>query len=183
MDDLAWEHCLGRLGRLDAVEAGDVSAQHLAYEAMVAAYRDPRRGPPDEQRCLKELRALGPTLKQRADNVLSYFERRRIQMTRPRPSTAAPSTFAAPPRLPQPHQLHRPIPARDRRASDHSYSLKCDEPVCRGPINAPLYRLRSCGASARRRQAPSALDPVGRRVVLQYRYRPPAAPPKITDLN
>jgi len=48
---------------------------------------------------LSDLRRLERTLKKRAVDVLAYFER--------------PARLR--PRVPQPHQLHRPIPARDRR--------------------------------------------------------------------
>lgn len=62
-----------------------------------------------------ELRRLGRTLKQRATDVLAYFDR---------PDTSNGPTEALNDRLeplrnsaldfPQPHQLHRQTPARDR---------------------------------------------------------------------
>jgi len=96
---------------------------------MIAAYREPDRTrgrdlmtkPIDSvshevPTVLSEIMTLERTLKRRADDVLAYFDRRPGTSNGPtsdqRPTRTPPRLS---PRLPQPHQLHRQIIARDRR--------------------------------------------------------------------
>ena len=58
---------------------------------------------------LSEVITLGRTLKKRADDVLAYFDHQQ----RSDWPTRAPAWLS--PRVPQSHQLHRPIAAGDRR--------------------------------------------------------------------
>ena len=107
----------------------EVEATWGVYQAMIAAYREPNRargkmrmqtlihsvshGVPA---ALREVIILGRTLKKRAVDVLAYFgPARHVQ----RPHRGAQRTARTPTRLrarvPQPDQLHRPIPPGDRR--------------------------------------------------------------------
>ena len=96
---------------------------------MIAAYREPdrRRGPRADGKlidslshgvpaALTELITLGRTLKQarrrRAGLLRPARHQQRTDRGDQRPTRTPPRLR---PRLPQPHQLHRPITARDRR--------------------------------------------------------------------
>ena len=119
-----------RLTRLFAVdEHVEVEATWGIYQRMIAAYREPDRARGRElmtelidsvshgvPAALTEVITLGRTLKKRAADVLAYFDRpgtsQRTDRGDQRPPRA-PTRLR--PRVPQPHQLHRQIPARDRR--------------------------------------------------------------------
>lgn len=103
----------------------EVEATWGIYQRMIAAYRheDRRHGrglmvsliasiSSGVPRALVELTTLGRTLKKRADDVLAYFEQQRPHGSDQRPPRTPPRLS---PRIPQPHQLHRQKPARDRR--------------------------------------------------------------------
>jgi len=119
--------------KLDELFAPDehapVEASWRIYQQMIGAYRHPDRAQGRTMlstlidalshhvpAALTELIRLGRTLKRRATDVLAYFDR---------PGTSNGPTEAINGRLehlrgsaaglPQPHQLHRQIPARDRR--------------------------------------------------------------------
>ena len=127
--DLLTDKQKDRLAALFAVDAHvEVEATWGIYQRMIAAYREPARAKGRQlmtklvesvnkrvPTTLTEITRLGRTLKQRATDVLAYFDR---------PGTSNGPTEAiwpsgAPPRLrtrvPQPHQLHGPMPAQDRR--------------------------------------------------------------------
>jgi transposase len=119
-----------RLTAMFAVEEHvEVEATWGIYQRMIAAYRheDRRHGhelmvklidsiSSSVPRALTEVITLGRTLKKRAADVLAYFHR---------PGTSNGLTEAINGRLehlrgsalgvPQPHRLHRPLAARDRR--------------------------------------------------------------------
>lgn len=113
--------------RLDALFADErhsaVEVTWEFYQRLVTAYRDPDRAKGKQlmqalidaigsrvPQALTEIGKLGQTLTRRATDVLAYFERPdRGDQQPPR----APPRLR--PRLPQPHQLHRPIAPRNRR--------------------------------------------------------------------
>ena len=99
------------------------------YQRIIRAYRHPDRAAGGELMRnviadlshdvpaeLTELRRLGRTLKHRAEDVLAYFAPTRHEQ---RPDGgdqwAAGTPVRLRPRLPEPDQLHRPIPPRSRR--------------------------------------------------------------------
>ena len=131
--DLLTDKQIERLGTLFDDDAPDAHAHVQAtwgiYQRMIAAYREPdrRRGrqlmaalidsvATGVPAGLVEVTRLGRTLKRRADDVLAYFDR---PGTSNGPTEAHQRPTRAPPRIstrvPQPHQLHRPLPARVRR--------------------------------------------------------------------
>lgn len=128
--DLLTDRQRQRLTALFGVEDHvQVEATWGIYQRMIGAYREPDRsrgkqlmtkliesvtaGVPTP---LIELRTLGRTLTKRAEDVLAYFDRPGGQQ---RPDRGHERTPRASPRLgsglPQPDQLHRQEPARDRR--------------------------------------------------------------------
>ena len=119
--------------RLETLFADDEHVQVEAtwgiYQRMITAYREPERArgrqlmvnadrltQPRRPAPLTELITLGRTLKKRAVDVLAYFDRPGASNG---PTEAINGTARTPPRLrprlPQPHQLHRPMPTRSRR--------------------------------------------------------------------
>jgi len=128
--DLLTDKQKDRLNALfDADEHIEVEMTWAIYQRMIAAYREPdrvrgknlmkelihliSRGVPA---ALTEISTLGRTLKKRAGDVLAYFDR---PGTSNGPTEAINGRLEHPPRLrpglPQPHQLHRQIPTRNRR--------------------------------------------------------------------
>ena len=106
-----------------------VEATWRIYQRMIAAYReeDRRRGrelmvqlidsiSTGVPKALTEVITLGRTLKKRAADVLAYFRPTRHQQ---RPDRGHQRPTRTPPRqrtrVPEPDQLHRQVPARDRR--------------------------------------------------------------------
>ncbi|SCQ45634.1 Putative transposase [Propionibacterium freudenreichii] len=119
--------------RLDTLFADDahveVEVTWSVYQRMIAAYRHENRRHGRElmarlidsistgvPKALVEITKLGRTLKKRAADVLAYFDR---PSTSNGPNGGDQRQARAPARLgagvPQPDQLHRQIPARDRR--------------------------------------------------------------------
>ncbi len=129
--DLLTDKQRARLEALFEVEDHiEVEATWGIYQRMIGAYRPTATanrgrelmtdliaavssGVPKD---LTEIIHLGRTLKQRADDVLAYFDR---PGTSNGPTEAIQRTTRTPtrlsPRLSQPHPLHRQISARDRR--------------------------------------------------------------------
>src|SRR3954454_7403594 len=127
--DLLTDKQKDRLAALFADDAHvEVEATWGIYQRMIAAYREPDRkqgrrlmeqlitsvtsGVPT---ALTEITRLGRTLKQRAADVLAYFDR---PGTSNGPTEAINGRLEHPPgraTVSQPPQLHRPMPARDRR--------------------------------------------------------------------
>ena len=65
---------------------------------------------------LTELTTLGRTLKRRATDILAYFDHPHHQQWPHRSHQRPPRTLTRiRPRIPQPHQLHHPLPPRNRR--------------------------------------------------------------------
>lgn len=109
---------------------------------------------------LAEISTLGRTLSRRAGDILAYFVRPATPTARPRPSTVASNTSAAPPsdspisRTTPPGRSSRPA------ASDLNYTPNCEEPaerpgVALGDRSPPGRVVLACGRSGRR---PSASD-------------------------
>ena len=119
--------------RLQALFTGDehveVEATWGIYQRRIAAYRQPDRARGRElmqalvesvsagvPAALTELVTLGRTLKKRAADVLAYFDRPGTSNSpdrgHQRPTRALTRLHS---RVPQPHQLHRPITPGDRR--------------------------------------------------------------------
>ena len=116
------------------------------YQRMIAAYRHPDPAAGRElmvklieslsagvPRPLVEIAKLGRTLSKRAADVLAYFVR---PGTSNGPTKSDQRPPGAParlrPRLPQPHQLHRPIPTRDRRIQTPTTPCIGEEPLFLG---------------------------------------------------
>ena len=111
---------------------------------MVAAYREPDRtrgrqvmakiiesvsvGVPA---ALVELRRLGRTLKQRAADVLAYFDRPAPAMDPRRRSTAASNTSEDPPSASATSPTTSPDAYLRPADSDPNYTVDCEEPVHR----------------------------------------------------
>lgn len=108
----------------------------------IAAYREPDRNKGKHMMqavidsvttgvpaALVEIRRLGRTLKQRAADVLAFFDRPGTSNgpteSDQRPPRAPPRLH---PRLPQPHELCREIAARSRRIQTPSYTPDSEEP-------------------------------------------------------
>jgi transposase len=128
--DLLTDRQRERLTALFGIEDHvQVEATWGIYQRMIIAYREPDRAKGKQlmtaliasvshgvPAALTELRTLGRTLKKRAEDVLAYFRPTRHQQRPHRSDERTPRTpTRLRPRLPQPHQLHRPQPARDRR--------------------------------------------------------------------
>jgi hypothetical protein len=128
--DLLTDKQTDRLAALFADDAHvEVEATWGIYQRMIQAYREQDRGRGRElmvklidsishgvPKPLTEVITLRRTLEKRAADVPAYFDR---PGTSNGPTEAHQRQARAPawlrPRLPQSHQLHRPIPARDRR--------------------------------------------------------------------
>jgi transposase len=149
--DLLTDKQKDRLTALFAVDEHlEVAATWGIYQRMIAAYREPDRkqgrtsmeqliaslssGVPT---ALTEIMTLGRTLKQRAADVLAYFDRPGSSNgpteANQWPPRASPRLS---PRLPQPHQLHRKVPARGRR-------LQTTTTPCIGMSQIAEWRSRS----------------------------------------
>jgi transposase len=128
--DLLTDKQAARLRRLFASDAYvEVEATWGIYQRMIAAYREPDRARGRELmvRLIEsishgvpatptEVITLGRTLTKRAADVLAGLLRPTRHVQRPdrghqRPTRTPPRLR---PRLPQPHQLHRQVPARSR---------------------------------------------------------------------
>ena len=96
---------------IDAYRAPDTSAGKALMQAEIDRLSDA-----DVPRSLTEIITLGRTLKRRAGDILAYFDH---------PHTSNGPTEAingrlehlrgSAPGLPKPHQLHHPLPPRNRR--------------------------------------------------------------------
>lgn len=142
--------------RLDAVFASEehveVEATWGIYQRTVAAYREPDENKAKQMMravidavssgvpvALTEVRRLGRTLKQRAADVLAFFDR---PGTSNGPTEAILRPARAPPRLcarfPQPHPLHRSVAARSRRVQIRATPLIPKSPFCPGERTSHL---------------------------------------------
>jgi hypothetical protein len=108
----------------------------------VAAYRDPERkaakteltaaieaSAPGVPEALVKLRALGRTLKQRAADVLAYFDRPGTSNAPTEPIIGRLDTSAARPSASATSPATPPAPCSTPASSDPRYTLICDEPV------------------------------------------------------
>lgn len=153
--------------RLDALFTGDdhvqLEATYGVYQQLVAAYRDPDRANGRARMealiasissavpgALREVTALGRTLKKRATDVLAYFDR---------PGTSNGPTEALNGRLehlrgsalgsgtsPTTSPDHCSRPAD----SDPNYTLHCDEPFIRSLIEYPTILFECTSLIAHR---------------------------------
>lgn len=141
--------------RLEAVfaveEHVEVEATWGIYQRTVAAYREPDKAKGKQlmqavidavtsgvPTALVEIRRLGRTLKQRAADVLAFFDRPVPATARPKRSTGASSTSAAPPWASGTSPTTSPGACLKPVDSDPTYTLKCDE-----PSNAFGYAFRA----------------------------------------
>jgi len=141
--DLLTDKQKDRLTALFATDAHvEVEATWGIYQRMIAAYREPDRAKGRDlmEQLIKsvshgvpgvpsEIITLGRTLKKRATDVLAYFDR---PGTSNGPTEAINGRLEHPrfrPRVPQPHQLNRQIPAGDRRLQTLNYTLDREEPL------------------------------------------------------
>ncbi len=132
--------------RLEALFAGDEHVQVEAtwgiYQRMIAAYRDLDRThgrelmttlidsvASDVPRALTELTTLGRTLKEARRRRPGLLRTpRHVERTDRSPQRSARAPARLRPRVPQPDQLHRQEPARDRRLQTSSaMSQQCTE--------------------------------------------------------
>jgi Transposase len=147
--DLLSDKRAARLTALFAIdEHVEVEATWGIYQRMIAAYRHPDPAAGRElmvklieslsagvPRPLVEIAKLGRTLSKRAADVLAYFDARHQQRSN-RSDQRPPGVPARlRPRLPQPHQLHRPIPTRDRRIQTPTTPCLGEEPLFLGSTN------------------------------------------------
>lgn len=119
----------------------EVEATWGIYQRIVAANRNPDRASAKTDlaktitvisagvpTALTELITLGRTLKRRAADVLAYFDRAGTSNGRPKRSTAASNTYAAP----RWASATSPATSQDHYSrlagSDHNYTLRSDEP-------------------------------------------------------
>ena len=145
-----------------ADEHVEVEATWGIYQKMIAAYRHEDRSAGRElmvklidsvsdgvPTALIEVTRLGRTLKQRAADVLAYFDRPAPATDPPKPSTVASSTYAAPPSGSATSPTTSPDASSNPAASDpNSYTLDWDEPLVGG--HGPRLGLASTqGATSR----------------------------------
>ena len=131
---------------IDAYRAPDTSAGKALMEAEINTLTSTR-----VPRGLTELITLGRTLKHRARDILAYFDH---------PHTTGGPTEAINGRLEhlrgsalglaQPHQLHRPLPPRNRRIQTPTTPSIMKSRSC-GRTAVRSRRRRSCGTGACRR--------------------------------
>ncbi|PWJ64233.1 transposase [Rathayibacter iranicus] len=140
--DLLTDKQHARLKTVFAVdEHVEVEATWGIYQRMIAAYRDPDRtaGRTAMQalidsisskvpRALKELVTLGRTMNARAADILAYFDRPGTSNGRPKRSTAASNTSAAPPWASATSPPTSPAACSKLASSDPDYTLNYDEP-------------------------------------------------------
>jgi len=146
--DLLTDKQKERLEALFATEEHvEVEVTWGVYQAMIAAYREPDRGRGRQlmeklidsvsrgvPAALSEIITLGRTLKKRAADVLAYFDRPGTSNGPTEAIQRAPRTpTRLGPRVPQPHQLHRPITPGDRRLQT---------PTTPSIVKSPVHRRR-----------------------------------------
>jgi transposase len=171
--------------RLDALfaidEHAEIEVTWWIYQRMIAAYRQPDRTKGRElmtklidsishgvPTALSELVTLGRTLKKRAADVLAYFDR---------PGTSNGPTEAINGRLEHlrgsalgfrnPHQLHRPIPPRDRRLQTPTptpTAVKSPQPAvsaARASLISSTEKRSGCQSWGSQSRISSAPSPIG----------------------
>ena len=150
-----------------ADEHVEVEATWGIYQRMIAAYREPDRRQGRElmakliesvsrgvPAALTEIITLGPDAEEASRRRAGLLRPARHQQRTHRSDQRPPRAPARlRPRLPQPHQLHRPIPARDRRIQTPTTPSIVKSPMTTLGIEttspAPLPRDRSWGVGVR----------------------------------